>query len=130
MKKITLTLVLAFASLITFAQQPTVLQTYKNSLGYYNKSTQDYDFENYTYSNISFSFYSSYITVDDISHSVYRITEELPKRISRDGETTSAKCLDENNRSCIIGIMTHTDCTNSSIAVIYEDRMFLYVIDK
>jgi hypothetical protein len=130
MKKIALTLALAITSLITFAQNPITLQTYKNSVGYYNNTTQQFDFENYVYANIAFSFYDTYISVSDVNHSVYRITENLPKKITRTYETSSAKCLDENNRSCVVGIMTYTDGSNSTIGVVYDDRMFLYIIDK
>lgn len=130
MKKITLTLALIISSLVTFAQQPAVLETYKNSVGYYNSSTKKYDFETYAYSNLTFSFYDTYVSVNDIMHSVYRITEILPKNVTKTSETASVRCLDERNRSCIVSLMANNNGAKSAIYITYEDRMFLYIIDK
>ena len=101
MKKIILTLALAISSICTFAQSPVELVTYKNKFGPWNAKEDHYVFEPYVYANITFSFYSTYITVNDKNRSIYRITEEFPAVEENGCKTTKCKCLDEQNNQCL-----------------------------
>ena len=128
MKKIILTLVLVVSTLISISQ--TVIPTYKNSIGYWNNQTKKYDFEEWTSSDITFTFYETYITADDAGHSIYRIIKELPKFENDRTIINSDKCLDENNRECEVGIMqVKGDEEQTNIGVIYDGKMFMYLID-
>jgi len=132
MKKITILLAFLLSGVISYSQDNTIrLKTFKNCLGYWNSSSEQYDFQDYAYAGITFTFKDDYISADDQSRSIYRIIEDLPTKKDRNKETTSASCLDEKNRKCIVAIMSYRDKTmNSSIAVIYEDFMYIYIIDN
>ena len=79
---------------------------------------------------VTFTFYETYVTVNDISHSVYRIVEDLPS-VEKDGyKLVRSKCLDEQNRTCILCIMSYTDCRNSKIELYYPAFSFKYIIDN
>jgi len=129
MKKIILVLALAISSIATFAQ--TQLLTYKNTVGYWNTTTQKYDFEDWVYADLTFTFYDTYVSVNDKNHSVYRIIRDEPVYESGDVKINSSTCLDETNKECRVGIMDvkgHDDQTN--IGVVYDgDRMFMYILD-
>jgi hypothetical protein len=127
MKKIITTIILSLFTLCSFAQFETKITTYKNCYGRYNEYKKKYDFDEFHYAEIVFTFYEKYITVDDIGHSLYRITETLPIRKTSNSETRSVKCLDENNKECVFAIMSFDDGT-ASIGVIYDEKMFVYVI--
>ena len=130
MKKIFLTLVLAISSFLLFAQEPVKLITYKNCVGYFNKTAQKYEFEPYVYSGITFSFYSDYISVNDVNHSVYRITENLESEEKTDCRIAKSKCLDEGNNECIFYLVTSKNCDNSYMEIFYKDKAFMYILDK
>jgi hypothetical protein len=129
MKKIILTLILAIFSVLAFAQ--TQLPTYKNCVGYWNKTTQKYDFQDWVYADITFTFYDNYVSVNDAGHSIYRIMSNKPLYETETVKINSSTCLDEHNMECTVGIMDvkgHDDQTN--IGVVYDgDRMFMYMLD-
>ena len=129
MKKIILVLALAISSIVTFAQ--TQLLTYKNCVGMWNKVTQKYDFEEWVYADLTFTFYDNYVSVNDANRSIYRIVKDEPVYETETVKINSSTCLDESNRECRVGIMDvkgHDDQTN--IGVVYDgDRMFMYILD-
>lgn len=127
MKKTITTIILSLFTLCSFAQSETKITTYKNCFGRYNEYKKGYDFEDFHYAEIVFTFNEKFITVDDINHSLYRITESIPTRKTNTSETRSVKCLDENNRECVFAIMSFNDGT-ASIGIIYDEKMFVYVI--
>jgi hypothetical protein len=128
MKKTILTLVLAVSTLISISQ--TIVPTYKNAVGYWNTETKQYDFEEWVPSNITFTFYDAYITADDAGHSIYRIVKDLPKYENERTIVNSARCLDENNRECEVGVMeVKGEPESTNIGVIYDGKMFMYLID-
>jgi hypothetical protein len=129
MKKIILILSLVFISICSFSQTPVQLITYKNQVGWKNKYNDEYTYEKYIYSTITFSIYNDYISANDENHSLYRITEELPSDVTKEKETTKALCYDEKNRKCIVAIVHYKEKNSSSIVVMYDDRMFIYVVD-
>ena len=55
MKKIILVLSLVFISICSFSQTPVQLITYKNQVGWKNKYNDEYTYEKYVYSTITFS---------------------------------------------------------------------------
>ena len=130
MKKITLILGLLLATLFGFSQEPTKLVTYKNSIGYWNKEKKEYDFQPYSYSKIIFTFVGDYITADDNAHSVYRVVNRLPDKNVGGPKVISANCTDEKNVECTFGVMTPADCRPSTIGIIYDGYMFMYVIEQ
>jgi len=83
------------------------------------------------YSPLIFTFYDTYITVNDANHSIYRIMRDEPLYETKTVKINSSTCLDETNRECRVGIMDvkdHDDQTN--IGVVYDgDRMFMYILD-
>ena len=129
MKKLILVVAFLILSVMTFAQ--TQLLTYKNAVGHWNTTTQKYDFEEWVYSPLIFTFYDTYITVNDANHSIYRIMRDEPLYETKTVKINSSTCLDETNRECRVGIMDvkdHDDQTN--IGVVYDgDRMFMYILD-
>lgn len=129
MKKIILTLVLAILSIVTFAQ--TQLLTYKNCVGTWNKTTQKYDFEDWVYSDLTFTFYDTYVSVNDANHSIYRIMRDEPVYETETVKINSSTCLDEGNRECRVGIMdVKGQEDQANIGVVYDkDRMFMYILD-
>jgi hypothetical protein len=130
MKKIILTLALAISSICTFAQKPVELVTYKNKFGPWNARENHYVFEPRVYANITFSFYDHYISVNDVPHSIYRITEDLPITDEDGCKTTKCKCLDEQNKECLFYLVSFTDCRNSYIQIYYKEFTFIYTLDN
>ena len=129
MKKTILTLLLVISSVITFSQ--TKIPTYKNAVGYWNKVTQKYDFEEWVFADIVFTFYDDYVSVNDKKRSIYRIVSDEPLFESETVKINSSNCLDEENRECKVGIMqVKGDDEQTNIGVIYEDnKLFMYMID-
>ena len=129
MKKIILTLALAISSAIAMSQ--TVIPTYKNALGHWNSVTHKYDFDEWVYADITFSFYDKYVSVNDRNHSVYRIVSDEPDYETNEVKISSSICLDETNTECKVGIMqVKDDDTQTNIGIIYnDDKMFMYMID-
>ena len=77
MKKILIIVTLVLSATTLYSQ--TKVKTYKNTLGYYNNYTKQFDLNEYTYAEITFTFYDDYISVNDEAHSIYRILRYLPK---------------------------------------------------
>jgi hypothetical protein len=129
MKKTILTLLLVITSIITFSQ--TQIPTYKNAVGYWNKVTQKYDYQEWVYSDIVFTFYEKYVSVNDNNHSIYRILEDEPVYENENVKINSSKCLDETNRECTVGIMqVKGDDEQTNIGVVYDnEKMFMYMVD-
>jgi hypothetical protein len=129
MKKIIFLAFMSTLGLTTFSQ--VVIPTYKNTVGIRNIKEQKYDFnKDWVFSNIDFVFYKTYITTTDAKHSIYRIIEAIPRYENDNVIINTAKCLDENNRECKIGIMIIKNADNqANIGVIYSDRMFMYMIN-
>jgi hypothetical protein len=109
----------------------TLVPTYKNAVGYWNKVTQKYDFEEWIYADITFTFYDKYLSVNDKNHSIYRIIRDEPEYETETVKINSSTCLDETNTECTVGIMDvkgHEDQTN--IGIVYGgDKMFMYILD-
>lgn len=129
MKKIILTLAFIVFGVSVFSQNPVQLLTYKNQVCWKNNSTNEVLYEKYVYSTLTFSFYNDYISVNDENHSIYRITEDIPVINDSEKETTKAICYDEKNRKCIVALIRYKNKQSSSIAVMYDDRMFIYIVD-
>jgi hypothetical protein len=130
MKKITLTLGLLIATLCSFSQEVKKLITYKNCIGYWDDVKKEYDFQPYSYAKITFSFVGDYITADDNAHSVYRVVNRLPDKNTGGSKVISGQCTDEKNVTCTFGIMTPAECRPSTIGIIYDGYMFMYVIEQ
>ena len=130
MKKTILTLALAISSICTFAQEPTKLITYKNASGEWSPVEKKYMYGDYAYALITFSFYDTYISVDDKNRSLYRIIETLEKLIENNTQTVRCKAMDERNRDCLIYLTSYGDCSNSTITIFYPQSAYFYIIDK
>lgn len=78
---------------------------------------------------MTFSFYKDYISVNDENRSIYRIIEDIPVTNDKEKETTKAICYDEKNRKCVVALIRYKSKQSSSITVMYDDRMFIYVVD-
>jgi hypothetical protein len=55
--------------------------------------------------------------------------EDLPIVNNIEKEITKAICYDEKNRKCIVSLIRFKNKQSSSITIMYEDRMFIYVVD-
>lgn len=132
MKRSIILISLLLGSLFSKSQYSSIkIKTLKNSRGVWNSFTKKYDFENYNYAKITFSINNDYISADDESRSIYRIMENIPVKKDIDKETISVYCLDEKNRKCVFAIMRYNDGkTNSSVAVIYDEVMYVYIVDS
>jgi hypothetical protein len=129
MKKIILTAIVILFSNPSFCQDNVVLNTFKNAYGKWDLVEKKYKFEDYEYSIIKFTFKEDYITVDDQSHSIYRIIENYPIKKSEGSELLSAKCYDEANRECLFYIISNSKKKESCIMICYEKSAFLYIVD-
>ena len=129
MKKIILILSLVLTSICGFSQTPVQLLTYKNQVCWIDKNSNEFSYEKYVYSTLTFSFYNDYISVNDENHSIYRIVEDLPIDKSNEKEMTRAICYDEKNRKCVVSLINFKNKQSSSITIMYNDRMFVYVVD-
>jgi hypothetical protein len=131
MKKTILALILSTTILFAFGQQsqPTVLKSYKNAIGHWNIEKQKYIFDDYNYVNINFTIQENYITCDDFQHSIYRIIKRLPDSETKTHKIMSVKCTDESNRDCIFGVMIPFNGSNSNIGIVYDNVMYVYVLD-
>lgn len=129
MKKIILILSLVLTNICGFSQTPVQLLTYKNQVCWIDKNSNEFSYEKYVYSTLTFSFYNDYISVNDENHSIYRIVEDLPIVNNVEKEVTKAICYDEKNRKCMVSLIRFKNKQSSSITIMYEDRMFIYVVD-
>ena len=124
MKKL-LVFVLLLMSLTSFEQDknPIRLTSSTSTRGVYNEVTRKWDYKKLEEGELVFLVYSSYMTVNDQAHSVYRIIEEIPLIDSR--QTYSAKCLDEQNRNCILSFINVEDGT-TFLTIVYTKVSYLY----
>ena len=129
MKKILLILSLLIISLFVKAQEPSVIETYKNRIAIYNSYTDEYDFQDYSYATLTFKMYDTYISVDDKQHSVYRAIERLPDTKTKNYQAVTIKCLDEKNRECNFGLMKFNDGEMRIIIVYPKDLLIVYNIN-
>lgn len=127
MKKSLLSLFFILFSVCVFSQSSVQLITYKNRVGW--KNTNDFSYEKYVYSTLTFSFYNDYISVNDESHSIYRIIKDIPVIDDNEKEITKAVCYDEKKRKCIVALIRYKNKQNSCITIMYDDRMFIYIVD-
>lgn len=130
MKKTVLTFALLLSALIGFSQDATKLVTYKNCVGYWDNAKKAYDFQPYSYAKITFTFSGDYIIGDDAAHSVYRVVNRLADKNVGGPKVISAKCTDEKNVECTFGIMTPADCRPTTIGIIYDGYMFMYIVEQ
>ena len=130
MKRVVLALGLILAALCGFSQEPTKLVTYKNCAGTWDETKKAYDYQPYNYAKITFTFSGDYIIGDDAAHSVYRVIERLPDQ-NRDGsKIISARCTDEKNVKCLFAIKTPAECRPTTIGILYDGYMFVYVMEQ
>jgi len=130
MKKIIIILLILISGICSFSQNPIKLITYKNSTGNWSELDKKYMYDDYVYSTITFSFYDTYIGVNDKNNSIYRITENLEKIIDNNSETVRCKAMDESNKNCLIYLTSFKDCNHSTITIFYPQSSFFYIIDK
>lgn len=121
-------LIIFFLLSATTLYSQTKVTTFKNTFGYYNNYTKQFDLNEYTYAEITFTFYDDYISVNDEAHSIYRIIRYLPKETYREYSITSTKCLDERNRECKVALIRYND-GSFSIDLLYDDKAFIYVVN-
>ena len=129
MKRIILMLAFVISTICTFAQDPVKVNTYKNRYGAWSTERGHYVFEDYNYTTITFSFYDEYISVNDMPHSIYRITEYLAPTDIAGVKVTKVKCLDEQNRICLIFLSSSSDLTDCFIRIYYNEFSLQYMIN-
>lgn len=130
MKKVTLALGLILATLFGFSQDLKKLSTYKSIVGHLNAQTKEYEYGRFYYGHITFTFNGDYIITDDNAHSIYRVIERIPEYIENGFKVISAKCTDEKNIECTFAIKIPAECAASSIGVIYNDLIYVYIIEQ
>lgn len=99
-------------------------------MGVYNQYTGNYDFQPYTYSNITFIMYDSYISVNDKQHSIYRSVQRLADDITKDYEAVTIRCLDEKNRECNFALMKFNNGEMRILVVYPKNLLFVYNINQ
>ena len=102
-------LFLVLTSLTSFAQESKPVKFVSNSSirGLYNKTYNKWDYKNIEESELTFLFYSDYITVNDMAHSIYRIVDSLP--LASEEVKYSVRCIDENNKKCVVSLVRTSD---------------------
>ena len=129
MKRIFLTLALAIAVTCSFAQDPVKVPTYKNRFGEWSALKGHYVFKDYNFADITFSFYDEYISVNDVPHSIYRITEYLEPTDIDGVKVTKVKCLDEQNRICLVFLSSSSYSSDCFIRIYYNEFSLQYMIN-
>lgn len=128
MKRIILTLAFAVSTIYTFAQDPVKVTTYKNKYGAWSEARGHYVFEDYNFANITFSFYDGYITSNDENHSIYRIKEYLEPTDIDGVKVTKVKCLDEQNRICLLYLSSSSYSSDCFIRIYYNEFSLQYMV--
>jgi hypothetical protein len=126
MKKL-LTLIAILVSTSVHAQLK--VNTYKNYIGTWNKYTKEYDVDKeFTYTNISFTFYETFIQANDEAKSVYRIRKNLPDDVTSKYKSIAFECLDENNRECRFVMVRDYTTEQVYIVVQYSVLAYFYAV--
>ena len=126
MKKIMVALLLII-SLNSFSQHTT----YKNVIGYWDESAEEWVYDDYQYAKITFTLKGSYLYSDDNAKSRYLLLGNGSKE-----ETTSTKSIrwknatDEVGRKCVVSFIYYKQDDYSMIMVMYTDILFKYFVVK
>lgn len=110
-------------SLCYFCKSQDKLATHKNVVFMVNNKHKIIS-ENKVSSNLAFTIYPNFATVNDLNKSTYTFNQVIDEPDS-ERIILSFKSLDENNRSCIFQKKCISD-EDTVIAIIYQDRCFIY----
>lgn len=106
-----------------------LIYTDKNMIGSWNQYTKKYTYGELNDANITFEINKKYITANDNSNSIYRITKKS-NDIYEDGyKIFGWDCYDERNRSCSFSITDYYDQDKLDIImIIYPKYAYIYFI--
>jgi len=110
-------------SLCYFCKSQDKLATHKNVVFMVNNKHKIIS-ENKVSSNLAFTIYPNFATVNDLNKSTYTFNQVIDEPDS-ERIILSYKSLDENNRNCIFQKKCISD-EDTVIAIIYQDRCFIY----
>ncbi len=106
-----------------------LVHTQKNMSGTWNSYTKKYTYGEVNSANITFQFHNKYISANDNSKSIYRITKKSNDILEDDYKIFGWDCLDEQNRSCSFSITKYYDPnTPDIIMIIYPKFAYIYFI--
>lgn len=130
MRKLLITLSLIFVSLASLSQAKLIAT--KAFLGHWNDYSKEYQIDDNDIRDvrIRFSFYDTYIQVEDEARSLYRIVKTYPRKTTQFGESITADCLDERNIKCIVSLITYKDTSELHIVVQYAKVAYFYIVTK
>lgn len=106
-----------------------IINTDRNMRGDWNRYTKKYTYGDVNTAEISFKFYENYISVNDNSHSIYRVIKKAKDVTEPTYKMFGWDCRDEQNRECRFSITKYNDPeTPDAIMIIYPKIAFIYFI--
>ena len=132
MKKLLFLTLLFLISFATFSQN-RYTSTY-NQLGYWNKVTEKWDWEDIKYATIPITFNKNVVTFENKASSKYIITSDQTKRtgVNSDGDSYTRYSWfvkDNSNRRCTLNItILESDEYDPIISIMYDDVCIRYYI--
>lgn len=129
MKKI-LVFALLLVSTVSFSQ--TQWGTYRNQIGNWDTYSKKWVYGEMNYSDITITFGKTYVSMDNIAKSYYRITEDNGESTGYTSDYTPYKshswdALDNKNRRCILSMTKYEgDDFDLVFNVMYDDMVFKY----
>ena len=131
MKKIMLLLIVMMSSGAISLYSQTIIKTYKNVYGTWNRYKNKYDLQTTREAKINFSVYETYISASDESNSIYRPLKKTNDGPTEDGRMLTYECLDERNRVCHFTYMNYDNPDRSdTIMIIYDAFVYVYFISE
>lgn len=123
-------LLLMMSSAISSYSQ-TIIKTYKNMYGTWNRYKNKYDLQETHEARINFSAYETYISANDESNSIYRVVKKTNDGPTEGGKMLTFQCLDERNRVCHFTYMNYDDPDRSdTIMIMYDAFVYVYFISE
>lgn len=120
MKKLLLTIIIIFTSLVSIAQE--VLQSYALEVGHWDSYYQEYNWERIKVCDVRFILQGDVIIANDEAESTYYTYETI---IATDA-SASWNAFDEQKRKCIVSLVNGDE---SVFIVIYNDICYRYYVN-
>ena len=108
-----------------------LINTNKNMIGALDTFTKKYTYGEVHPANISFRVYENYISANDNSNSIYRVTKKAKEILESDYKIFGWDCYDEKNRSCNFSITHYYDTdTPDIVMILYPKYAYIYFIES
>tara|TARA_R110002126_G_scaffold66582_2_gene169213 strand:- start:5730 stop:6176 length:447 start_codon:yes stop_codon:yes gene_type:complete len=124
-----------FVVIILICLQPIysqiLINTNKNMIGAWDTYTKKYTYGEVNPASITFKVYDSYISANDNTKSIYRVTKKAKDIFENDYKIFGWDCYDEKNRSCNFSITHYYDTeTPDLVMILYPKYAYIYFIES